>query len=61
MQNAKRAACYFRTSKSFIAISYLRQSKLKHLPVNPFEPAAPRFCHRLKATADRSAGGTRPQ
>jgi transposase len=43
MQNAKRAARGFRTSKNFIAIAYLRLSKLKHLPVNPFEHAAPRF------------------
>ncbi len=43
MQNAKRAARGFRTSKNFIAISYLRLSKLKHLPVNPVEHAAPRF------------------
>jgi transposase len=43
MQNAKRAARGFRTSKNFIAIAYLRLSKLKHLPANPFEPAAPRF------------------
>jgi hypothetical protein len=39
----KRAARGFRASKNFIAIAYLRLSKLKHLPVNPFEPAAPRF------------------
>jgi len=43
MQNAKRAARGFRTSKNFIAMAYLRLSKLKHLPANPFEPAAPRF------------------
>jgi transposase len=43
MQNAKRAARGFRTSKNFIAIAYLRLSKLKHLPANPFEPAAPRL------------------
>jgi transposase len=42
MQNAKRAARGFRTSKNFIAIAYLRLSKLKHLPINPFEHAAPR-------------------
>jgi len=46
MQNAKRAARGFRTSKNFIAIAYLRLSKLKHLPVNPFEHAAPRFAGR---------------
>jgi hypothetical protein len=43
LQNAKRAARGFRTSKNFIAIAYLRLSKLTHLPVNPFEHAAPRF------------------
>jgi transposase len=43
MQNAKRAARGFRTSRNFIAIAYLRLSKLKHLPANPFVPAAPRF------------------
>jgi len=43
MQNAKRAARGFRTSRNFIAIAYLRLSKLKHLPTNPFEHAAPRF------------------
>ncbi len=42
LQNAKRAARGFRTSKNFIAIAYLRMSKLKHLPANPFEHAAPR-------------------
>jgi hypothetical protein len=43
MQNAKRAARGFRTSTNFIAIAYFRMSKLKHLPANPFEHAAPRF------------------
>lgn len=43
MQNAKRAARGFRTSRNFIAIAYLRLSKLKHLPLNPFEHATPRF------------------
>ena len=43
MQNAKRAARGFRTSRNFIAIAYLRLSKLEHLPANPFEYAAPRF------------------
>jgi hypothetical protein len=42
MQNAKRAARGFRTSKNFIAIAYLRLSKLKHVPANPLEHAAPR-------------------
>lgn len=43
LQNAKRAARGIRTSANFIAIAYLRLSKLKHLPANPFERAAPRF------------------
>lgn len=42
MQNAKRAARGFRTSKNFIAVAYLRLSKLKHLPPNPFEYAEQR-------------------
>jgi transposase len=41
LQNAKRAARGFRTSKNFITIAYLCMSKLKHLPANPFEHAAP--------------------
>ena len=40
LQQAKRAARGFRTSANFIAIAYLRMSKLKHLPVHPFAPAA---------------------
>lgn len=43
LQNAKRAARGFRTSRNFIAIAYLRLSKLKHLPDSPFEHAWPRF------------------
>jgi transposase len=39
LQQAKRAARGFRTSANFIAIAYLRMSKLKHLPSHPFEPA----------------------
>ena len=42
LQQAKRAARGFRTGKNFIAIAYLRLSKLKHLPAHPFAPAAPR-------------------
>lgn len=42
MQQAKRAARGFRTSRAFIAISYLRMSKLTHLPANPFVSAVPR-------------------
>ena len=39
LQQAKRAARGFRTSTNFIAIAYLRISKLKHLPPHPFSPA----------------------
>lgn len=41
LQQAKRAARGFRTSENFIAIAYLRMSKLKHLPASPFGSAAP--------------------
>ena len=40
LQQAKRAARGFRTSANFIAIAYLRMSKLKHLPPHPFAPAS---------------------
>ena len=40
LQQAKRAARGFRTSANFIAIAYLRMSKLTHLPPSPFIPAA---------------------
>ena len=39
LQQAKRAARGFRTASTFIAIAYLRMSKLKHLPPHPFVPA----------------------
>jgi len=43
LQNAKRAARGFRTTDNFIAIAYLRMSKLKHLPANPMaDRAVPR-------------------
>ena len=41
LQQAKRAARGFTTSQNFIAIAYLRMSKLKHLPASPFAPAMP--------------------
>ena len=41
LQQAKRAARGFRTATHFIAIAYLRMSKLKHLPCNPMQPAMP--------------------
>ncbi len=31
----------FRTASNFIAIAYLRMSRLKHLPINPLQPAMP--------------------
>lgn len=34
-----RAARGLRTSATFIAVAYLRVSKLKHLPAHPFSPA----------------------
>jgi transposase len=42
LQQAKRAARGFRTARNFIAIAYLRMSKLKHLPSNPLERAVPK-------------------
>ena len=42
LQQAKRAARGFRTSKNFIVIAYLRLSRLKNLPAHPFAPAAAR-------------------
>ena len=39
LQQAKRAARGFKTATNFIAIAYLRMSKLKHLPGNPLAPA----------------------
>ena len=42
LQQAKRAARGFRTATNFIAIAYLRLSKLKHLPAQPFAQAAPK-------------------
>lgn len=39
LQQAKRAARGFKTSANFIAIGYLRMSKLKHLPAHPFASA----------------------
>jgi transposase len=41
LQQAKRAARGFRTASNFIAIAYLRMSKLKRLPSNPLLPALP--------------------
>ena len=41
LQQAKRAARGFRSSTNFIAIAYLRMSKLKQLPAHPFAPPRP--------------------
>ena len=42
LQQAKRAARGFRTATHFIAIAYLRMSKLKHLSDNPLQLAMPK-------------------
>jgi transposase len=42
LQQAKRAARGFRTTKNLIAIAYLRMGKLTHLPEHPFKPVAAR-------------------
>jgi transposase len=50
LQQTKTAVRGFRTVENFIAIVYLRMSKLKHLPANPFVPAVPLslgYVHRL--------------
>lgn len=39
LQQAKRAARGFRSSRNFIAIAYLHMSKLTPLPAHPFAPA----------------------
>lgn len=41
LQQTKTAARGFRNTDNFIAIAYLRMSKLKHLPDNPLVPASP--------------------
>ena len=40
LQQAKRAAHGYRTAANFIAVAYLRMSKLMHLPPHPFAAAA---------------------
>lgn len=47
LQQAKRAARGFRNTENFIAIAYLRMSKLAHLPTSPFEAARPRMQRRI--------------
>jgi transposase len=39
LQQAKRAARGYRTAANFIAIAYLRMSRLSHLPTSPFMPS----------------------
>ena len=39
LKQATRTARGLRTATYFIAIAYLRMSKLKHLPAHPFVPA----------------------
>jgi transposase len=40
LQQAKRAARGYRTAKNFVAIAYLRLSRLKSIPAHPFSAAA---------------------
>jgi transposase len=40
LQQAKCAARGYRAAKNFIAIAYLRLSRLKNLPVHPFSAVA---------------------
>ena len=42
LQQTNTAARGFRTVKNFVAIAYLRMSKLKHLPQNPLRSAVSR-------------------
>ncbi|APR05325.1 ISL3 family transposase [Thauera chlorobenzoica] len=48
LQKAKTAARGFRDPENFIAIAYLRMSKLEHLPKNPLVPAIPRDYGRYR-------------
>ena len=41
LQQTRTAARGFRNVDNFLAIAYLRMSKLKHLPASPFAPAVP--------------------
>ncbi|MDP2005272.1 MAG: transposase [Rubrivivax sp.] len=41
LQNAKRAARGYRTARNFIAVAYLRLSRLRYLPAHPFSVDAP--------------------
>ena len=48
LQQTKAAARGFRTIENFIAMAYLRMSKLKHLPTSPMVPAVPRQYGRYR-------------
>lgn len=48
LQKAKAAARGFRDPENLIAISYLRMSKLEHLPNSPLVPAIPRDYGRYR-------------
>ena len=48
LQKAKTAARGFRDPENFIAIAYLRMSKLEHLPKNPLMPAIARDYGRYR-------------
>ena len=48
LQKAKTAARGFRDPETFIAIAYLRMSKLEHLPQSPLVPAIPRDYGRYR-------------
>lgn len=43
LRQTKRSARGFKPAANFIVIAYLRMSKLKHLPSNPFVPASPKW------------------
>jgi len=48
LQQTKTAARGFRNVENFIAMAYLRMSKLKHLPQNPLVPAVARDYGRYR-------------
>ena len=48
LQQTKTAARGFRNVEYFIAMAYLRMSKLKHLPQNPLVPAVARDYGRYR-------------
>ena len=60
LQQAKRAARGYRTAKNFIAIAYLRLSRLKNLPAHPFSAAVVRSDCRAphETTCSRNKPGS---